>query len=41
MQEVDLGFIAPAAVPDHRIRRFVLRLYGYYEFSMVAEGSAL
>ncbi len=30
-QDVDLGFSVPAAVPDNRSRRFVLRLYGYYE----------
>jgi hypothetical protein len=30
-QEVDLAFIAPAAVSDNLHHRFELRLYGYYE----------
>jgi hypothetical protein len=34
-RQVDLGFRAPAAVPDNRGSRFVLRLYGYYEFPRV------
>ena len=37
MQEGDLGFSPSAEVSDNRGHRFVLRIYGYYEFSRVGD----
>jgi hypothetical protein len=40
MQEVDLGFMAPMTDPEKAHHRFVLRIWGYYEFLSPARESA-